>query len=102
MSRLGNCALVILGGLALVGGEIAVAKFVPPIGSVFFLITIAFLEAIEGHGIPTLQGSPDGWPIPTRLGWYYAAAIWWVVWSGVLALALLWRSYRPSRSHTRK
>lgn len=100
MGHIRSSALVILGGFAFVLGEVAVAKFVPPIGSIFFLVTIAFLEAIEGQGIPTLQGSPDGWPIPTQLGWYYAAAIWWVVWSAVLALALLWRSYRASRAHT--
>lgn len=100
MGRIRSSAIVILGGFVLVLGEVAVAKFVPPIGSIFFLITIAFLEAIEGHGIPTLQGSPDGWPIPTQLGWYYAAALWWVFWSAVLALALLWRSYRASRAHT--
>lgn len=100
MGRVGNFVIVIFGGLAMVGGEIAVAKFVPPIGSIFFLITIMFLEAIESHGIPTLQGSPDGWPIPTQLGWYYAAAIWWVVWSTVLALTLLWRSRRPLNGHT--
>lgn len=66
------------------------AQFVSP----FFLITIAFLEAIESHGIPTLQGSPDGWPIPTQLGWFYAGAIWWAVWLAMLAVVLLWRSRR--------
>lgn len=94
MARIRTFIFVILGGAALVAGQIVVAKVLPLLGSVFFFITLAFLEAIEGHGVPTLQGSPDGWPIPTPLGWYYAAAIWWLIWSATLALVVWRRSSR--------
>jgi hypothetical protein len=89
-----HLALVTLGGAVMVCGQVAMAIVLPPLGAVFFLITIAFLEAIEGRGISTLQGSPDGWPIPTQLGWCYAVAIWWMVWSATLALVIWRRSHR--------
>lgn len=92
--NLRHLALVTLGGAAMVCGQVAMAIVLPPLGAVFFLITIAFLEAIEGRGISTLQGSPDGWPIPTQLGWCYAVAIWWIVWSATLALVIWRRSHR--------
>lgn len=91
--------LITLGGAAVVCGQVAMAIVLPPLGAVFFLITIAFLEAIEGRGISTLQGSPDGWPIPTQLGWCCAVAIWWIVWSAALAFFIWRRSHRSLCSH---
>lgn len=68
MSHIRLLATALFGGAALVGAQVVTARLLPPIGSVFYLITVAFLEAFEGHGFPTLKGSPDGWPIPTELG----------------------------------
>ncbi len=90
-------SIAIFGGAALVIAQVVSAKLLPPIGSVFFLITIAFLEAFEGHGFSTLKGSPEGWPIPTELGLYFAAVVWWVVWFVILAVWLWWRSWRASQ-----
>lgn len=89
-------AIAIFGGAALVVAQVVTARLLPPIGSMFYLITVAFLEAFEGHGFPTLKGAPDGWPIPTELGLYFAAAVWWIVWFIILAVWLWWRASRSS------
>lgn len=82
--------IAIAGGGGLLLLEIAIARFVPVLGSLFYLPTVMGLSMLEDGGFPTLQGSPDGWPIPTDFGWYHAAAGWWVFWSVAVALARLY------------
>jgi hypothetical protein len=76
---------IVLGAAAVVALQVLVAKLVPPLGSGYFLATIAALSVFEDHGFATLQSSSDGWPVPTELGAYVAAAIWWALWCAVLA-----------------
>ncbi|WP_349281212.1 hypothetical protein [Polaromonas hydrogenivorans] len=83
--------IAISGGGGLLLLEVAIARIVPTLGSLFYIPTVIGLSMLEDGGLPTLQGSPDGWPIPTSLGWYIAAASWWVFWSAVIALARLYR-----------
>ncbi|WP_374334304.1 hypothetical protein [Leeia sp.] len=91
-------ALVVLGGFVLIGWEVLLSWLLPPLGVVFFLVTIAVLEPLEGLGWPTLQGSPDGWPIPTAQGWYFAVLFWWLLWAVLLSLGLWWWRRRTPRT----
>jgi hypothetical protein len=75
-----------------------VALVLPPIGAVFFLLTLALLEEFERNGWPTLQGSPDGWPIPTGFGWCVAALAWWLCWATAIGTFELWRVWRSRRA----
>jgi hypothetical protein len=50
--------------------------WVPPIGVFSYYATVAPLEMLESAGLPTLTGSPDGWPVPTNTGLVIAAAGW--------------------------
>lgn len=68
--------------------EYLVAYFLPIVGVLFWLPTVVMLEILEGLGLPTLQGSPDRWPIATEVGYIAAAALWWGFWFVVVALIL--------------
>jgi hypothetical protein len=59
--------------------QIALFRFVPAAGVFFYLVTVGLLELLEGRGIRTLSGSPDGWPVPTDLGFAMAAVGWLLV-----------------------
>ena len=72
--------------------QFLVARLLPPIGLIFYLPTLMALSILEDSGFPTLQGSPDGWPIPTKLGLYAPAAMWWLFWSCVIAVVMWWNS----------
>ena len=93
MNRLARCiSISIAAGAGLVALEYVIARLVPPLGVVFYLPTLVGLSILEDQGLPTLQGSPDGWPIPTTYGWLVSASIWWLLWS-VLAGVYLWRKW---------
>lgn len=82
--------------ISLVGGggalllEYLVARFIPLLGIVFVIPTLIGLSVLEDFGLPTLQGSPDGWPMATILGEIITAVGWWFIWSVIVAIAL-WR-----------
>jgi len=77
---------IFLGGSGVLLLQYALARLVPITALFFYLPTAIGLEVLENHGLPTLQGSPDGWPVPTTYGWYIAVVGWWLVWSLVLAV----------------
>lgn len=70
--------------------EYLVVRFVPLLGIVFWIPTLIGLSVLEDFGLPTLQGSPDGWPLATTFGAVIAGGAWWFVWSAVVAV-VLWR-----------
>lgn len=70
--------------------EYLVVRVVPLLGIVFWIPTLIGLSVLEDFGLPTLQGSPDGWPMATILGEIIAAMGWWFIWSVIVAIAL-WR-----------
>ena len=93
MTHIRPAFAIVLGAAALVALQVLVARLLPPLGSGYFLATIAALSVFQDHGFATLQGSSEGWPVPTELGAYVAAAIWWALWCAVLAV---WRWLRVS------
>jgi hypothetical protein len=76
--------------------EYLVVRFVPLLGIVFWIPTLIGLSVLEDCGLPTLQGSPDGWPMATSLGAVITGIAWWFIWSVIVAIAL-WRK-RPNWS----
>lgn len=70
--------------------EYLVVRVVPLLGIVFWIPTLIGLSVLEDFGLPTLQGSPDGWPMATILGEIIAVMGWWFIWSVIVAIAL-WR-----------
>ena len=92
-----NILTTILGGGGLLLLQYAMAWLIPLSAVVFYVPTVVILEILENRGLPTLQGSPDGWPVPTTYGWYIAAGGWWLLWSLLLAVAL-WFRYRRDRA----
>ena len=101
MKRSRQFALISLASSGLVAAQAAVALILPPIGAVFFLMTLALLEELERKGFQTLRGSPDGWPIPTGFGWCVAALGWWVCWTTILGVFELWRTRRIRKTAAR-
>jgi hypothetical protein len=91
-----NTCIILFGGGALLLLEYAISRFIPPLGIVFYIPTLIGLSVLEDSGLPTLQGSPDGWPMATTYGVYIAAISWWLLWSLVLA-AILWRWHRRNK-----
>jgi hypothetical protein len=59
---------------------------VQPIGLFSYQTTVIALERLESAGVPTLTGSPEGWPVLTTIGLVIAAAGWFFVYFGPLAL----------------
>ena len=102
MTRIRHFARICLISAGLVATQAVVAMILPPIALVFYLLTVALLEEIERAGFPTLQGSPDGFPIPTVLGWCVTALAWWACWMAILGTLGLWRSWRIQRHRLAK
>ena len=88
--------VIVFGAVVLVAIQFELGRLVPRIGSGFFIATIVGLSIAEDLGLKTLQGSPEGWPIPTELGWYLAAVTWWTLWVTVVAIGIRFR--RPEQS----
>lgn len=88
--------ITIFGGGALLAIEYAVCRFIPPLGIVFYIPTLIGLSVLEDSGFPTVQGSPDGWPMATTYGAYIAGFSWWLLWSLLLA-TILWRKHRRNK-----
>jgi hypothetical protein len=91
-----QACIILFGGSVLLLAGYLVVRFIPPVGTLFFLLTVVWLSILEDQGFSTLQGSPDGWPIPTILGWQIAGITWWLTWSLVFAV-FLWCRHRRSR-----
>jgi hypothetical protein len=66
--------------------QVALIRFVPPAGVFFYYVTVGILELLEAGGVRTLAGSPDGWPVPTDLGFAIAAVGWFLVYFVFLAV----------------
>jgi hypothetical protein len=66
--------------------QIALFRYVPAVGVFFYYVTLIALELLEAIGLRTLTGSPDGWPVPTNLGWAIALFGWYVIWCGLTAV----------------
>ena len=91
--------IICVASILIVLGQIVIAKLVPIIGSIFYIPSIIFLSILEeAVGLKTLSGSPDGWPIPTELGWKFTAIFWWLFWVALLTLIYGVKHYR-SRGH---
>lgn len=70
--------------------EYLLVRLIPILGIVFWISTLVALSILEDCGLPTLQGSSDGWPMATTLGETIAVIAWWLIWSVVVAI-VLWR-----------
>ena len=89
MATFARQALIsLLGGGLLLAVLWGVARILPPLGVLLYFPTVAGLEMLEDQGYPTLQGSPDGWPIPTGLGLWVAGAVWWTLCTLTVLVAL--------------
>lgn len=88
--------IIIFGGGALLAVEYAICRFIPLLGIVFYIPTLVGLSVLEDSGLPTLQDSPDGWPMATTYGAYIAGVSWWLLWSLVLA-TILWRKHHRNK-----
>ena len=65
--------------------QFGLIEWVPPIGVVSYYLTVVPLELLESAGVPTLTGSPDGWPVPTNVGLAIAATGWFFVYFAPLS-----------------
>ncbi|GAB3374443.1 hypothetical protein GCM10027431_26990 [Lysobacter rhizosphaerae] len=72
-------------------------RLLPPLGMLLYFPTVVGLEVLEDQGYATLQGSPDGWPIPTDLGLWIAGAAWWPLCSLTVLIVLQVKSWRAKR-----
>jgi hypothetical protein len=87
--------LICLLSILIVLGQIVIARLVPIVGSIFYIPSIIFLSILEeSAGLKALSGSPDGWPIPTILGWQIVAVFWWSFWVMLLTLIYIIKGYR--------
>jgi hypothetical protein len=59
-------------------------RLIAPIGYFTLFFTTVVLEAIERLGLPTLKGSPQGFPEMTALGCIVAVLLWWSIWLSFL------------------
>jgi hypothetical protein len=73
------------------------ARLLPPMGLLLYVPTVAGLELLEGEGYATLSGSPDGWPVPTLLGWWISGAGWWAICSMAVLASLILKRRRAKR-----
>jgi len=86
--------------IALPGGGVLlavlwlIARLLPPAGILLYFPTVVGLEVLENHGYKTLQGSPDGWPVPTNLGLWISGVVWWLVCSVAVLLFLQFQDRR--------
>jgi hypothetical protein len=69
---------------------------VPAVGVFVYYVTVGVLELLENAGLPTLTGSPDGWPVPTTWGLVISALGWFLVCFGSLAAFFALISRRQS------
>ncbi len=74
--------------VALAAVHIGLCILVPPLGVWTYVYLLTILEVLEGAGLPTLKGSPDGWPVPTQVGRIIFYALWFAL-SAAVALAIL-------------
>ena len=58
-----------------------------------YWFTLVVLQAFEHAGLPTLRGSLDGWPVPTRTGLLVACLGWFVLYAGVIYACGLLRHF---------
>lgn len=88
--------LSVIGGVLCVALLWCIARFIPPLGLLLHIPNLIGLELLEDQGYPTLQGSPDGWPIPTRLGLWIIGLSWWGLCS-LLVMAILRVRHRRAK-----
>jgi hypothetical protein len=50
---------------------------------------LMLLDPLEKLGLPTLKGSPDGWPVPTRFGFVVSFFVWWLLYFAISSALIL-------------
>ena len=81
--------------ILIVIGQIVLAHLAPIVGSIFYIPSVIFLSILEESvGLQTLKGSPDGWPIPTALGWQLTTIFWWLFWVMLFSIIYGIKRYR--------
>jgi hypothetical protein len=99
MKTIARQALIALpGGGIMLAALWLIARLLPPAGILLYFPTVVGLEVLEDQGYKTLQGSPDGWPIPTDLGLWISGVAWWLVCSVAALLFLRYRD-RPGKRY---
>jgi hypothetical protein len=89
MNRLNHLLAIAFTGALLVLVQVFISRFVPFLGSGFFLVSIMLLNALDGKNLTFLSNTADGWPVPTEMGWYISAFAWWFVWCVFIFIWLL-------------
>ena len=98
MKTIARQALIALpGGGILLAVLWLIARLLPASGILLYFPTMVGLEMLEDQGYKTLQGSPDGWPVPTDLGLWISGLAWWLVCSLAILLFLRFRYRRSKR-----
>ena len=82
----------LLGAALLLVSHWLLLLFVPSIGETTYWITVPVLEAFERAGLPTLRGSPEGWPLPTQFGLVFSFFGWYILYAAILFLLRAFQS----------
>ena len=79
---------IAIGGALLLGFHCLLSALGASVAGTTFWWTLGALEFLEHLGLPTLTGSPSGWPLPTALGWFVAAVGWFCIYFVTLWLVV--------------